>query len=30
MIKFDKYYPDMNFSSVLNDILGFREIYSGY
>lgn len=30
MIKFDKYYPDMNFSSVLNDILGFRAICSNY
>ncbi len=30
MIKFDKYYPNVNFSSVFNDILGFRAVCTDY
>lgn len=30
MIKFDRYYPDGNYSSVFNDIIGFRSICSNY
>ena len=30
IIKFDKHYPDVNFSSVFNDILGFRAVCTDY
>ena len=30
VIKFDKYYPDVNYSSVFNDILGFRALCNDY
>lgn len=30
IIKFDKHYPDVNFSSVFNDILGFRAVCADY
>ena len=30
IIKFDKYYPAVNFSSVFNDILGFRAVCTDY
>ena len=30
IIKFDKFYPEVNFSSVFNDILGFRAVCADY
>ncbi|NMB43058.1 MAG: hypothetical protein GX995_02875 [Clostridiales bacterium] len=30
IIKFDKYYPNINYSSVFNDVLGFRAICTDY